>query len=144
MATGGNPLKIIGRGWRFPPAFDRGVLGVAMTATAQEEIDQSLSILFATRPGERIMLPDYGCDLRRFLFRSIDSSTAAEIKDAIAMAILRWEPRITVNSIAVDGRDYLDGRLLLSVDYTINTTNSRTNRVFPLYLQEATNLPLAR
>lgn len=144
MAAGDDQLRIIGRGWRFPPAFDRGILGVAMTATAQDEIDQSLSVLFATRPGERTMLPDYGCDLRRFLFRAIDSSTAAEIKDAIGTAILRWEPRITVNSIAVDGRDYLDGRLQLSVDYTVNTTNSRTNRVFPLYLQEATNLPLAR
>lgn len=144
MAAGGDQLTIIGRGWRFPPAFDRGVLGVAMTATVHDEIDQSLSVLFATRPGERIMLPGYGCDLRQFLFRAIDSSTAAEIKDAIGTAILRWEPRITVNSITVDGRDYLDGRLLLSVEYTINTTNSRTNRVFPLYLQEATNLPLAR
>ena len=144
MAAGDDQLTIIGRGWQFPPAFDRGVLGVAMTATAQDEIDQSLSVLFATRPGERIMLPGYGCDLRRFLFRAIDSSTATEIKDAIGTAILRWEPRITVNSITVDGRDYLDGRLLLNVEYTINTTNNRTNRVFPLYLQEATNLPLAR
>lgn len=144
MAASDDQLKIIGRGWRFPPAFDRGILGVAMTATAQDEIDQSLSALFATRPGERIMQPGYGCDLRRFLFRAIDSSTAAEIKDAIGTAILNWEPRITVNSIAVDGRDYLDGRLLLSVDYTINSTNNRTNRVYPLYLHEATNLPLAR
>jgi phage baseplate assembly protein W len=115
-----------------------------MTATAQDEIDQSLSVLFATRPGERIMRAGYGCDLRRFLFRAIDSTTAAEIKDTIATAILNWEPRITVNSIAVDGPDYLDGRLLLSVDYTINATNSRSNRVYPLYLQEATNLPLPR
>ena len=144
MAASDDQLTIVGCGWRFPPAFDRGILGAAMTATAQDEIDQSLSVLFATRPGERIMRPDYGCDLRRFLFRTIDSSTAAEIKDAIATAVLDWEPRITVNSIAVDGRDYLDGRLLVSVDYTINATNSRTNRVFPLYLQEATNLPLAR
>ena len=144
MAADDDHLEIIGRGWRFPPAFDRGVLGVAMTATAHDEIDQSLSVLYATRPGERIMLPGYGCDLRQFLFRTIDSSTAAEIKDTIGTAILRWEPRITVNSITVDGRDYLDGRLLLSVEYTINATNSRTNRVFPLYLQEATNLPLAR
>ncbi|HET9626560.1 MAG TPA: GPW/gp25 family protein [Kofleriaceae bacterium] len=137
-------LEIVGRGWRFPLAFDRGVLGAAMVATAQDEIDQSLSALFATRPGERIMRPDYGCDLRRFLFRGIDSTTAAEIKDTISMAILRHEPRITVNSIVVDGRDYLDGRLELHIDYTINTTNSRTNRVYPFYLQEATNLPLPR
>lgn len=144
MSAGDDSLKIIGRGWRFPPAFDRGVLGAAMTATAHDEIEQSLTVLFATRPGERIMLPGYGCDLRRFLFRTIDSTTAAEIKDAIGMAILRWEPRITVHGIAVDGRNYLDGRLLVSVDYTTNATNNRTNRVFPLYLQEATNLPLAR
>jgi uncharacterized protein len=143
VATG-DPLAIIGRGWRFPPAFNRSTLGAAMTATAQDDIDQSLAVLFATHPGERIMRADYGCDLRRFLFRSLDSTTATELKDVIANAILRWEPRITVHAIGIDGRDYLDGRLLLSLDYTVNTTNSRTNRVFPLYLQEATNLPLAR
>lgn len=142
--AGDASLKIVGRGWRFPPAFDRSALGAAMTQTAADELEQSLTVLFTTRPGERIMLPGYGCDLRRFLFRAIDSTTAAEIKDVIAMAILRWEPRITVNSISVDGRDYLDGRLQISVDYTANATNSRTNRVFPLYLQEATNLPLTR
>lgn len=144
MAAGDDQQRIIGRGWRFPPAFSRGALGAAMTATPQEEIEQSLTVLFATRPGERIMRPGYGCDLRRFLFRVVDSSTASEIKDAIGTAILRWEPRITVNGIIVDGRDYLDGRLLVSVDYTVNITNSRSNRVFPLYLQEATNLPLVR
>jgi hypothetical protein len=142
--AGDASVKIVGRGWRFPPAFDRNALGAAMTTSAADEIEQSLAVLFTTRPGERIMLPGYGCDLRRFLFRSIDSTTAAEIRDAIAMAILRWEPRITVNSVGVDGRDYLDGRLAISVDYIVNATNSRTNRVFPLYLQEATNLPLTR
>jgi uncharacterized protein len=142
--SGDASLKIIGRGWRFPPAFDRAALGAAMTQTAADEIEQSLTVLFTTQPGERILRPEYGCDLRRFLYRAIDSTTMTEIKDVIGMAILRWEPRITVNSISVDGRDYLDGRLLLGVDYTTNATNSRTNRVFPLYLQEATNLPLAR
>lgn len=144
MATADKELAILGRGWRFPPSFDKRVLGVAMTESGQEEIEQSLSVLFATRPGERVMLPAYGCDLRRFLFRAIDTSTVTEIKDSIAKAILNWEPRILVNGITVDGRNYLDGHLLVSVDYTIRATNTRTNRVFPLYLQEATNLPLAR
>jgi phage baseplate assembly protein W len=140
--AGDASLKIVGRGWRFPPAFERSTLGAVMTGTAEDEIEQSLAVLFTTRPGDRIMLPDYGCELRSFLFRAIDSTTATELKDVIGMAILRWEPRITVNSISVDGSAYLDGRLLVSLDYTVNTTNNRTNRVFPLYLQEATNLPL--
>jgi phage baseplate assembly protein W len=129
----------LGRGWSFPPAFELSTGSVAMVE-GELDILQSLKILFATAPGERVLRPEYGCDLRRFLFEAMDLSKTTEFKDVIGRAILYGEPRIKVNRIDVDTTGYLDGRLLLELDYTIIATNTRSNRVFPLYLQEGTLL----
>ncbi len=44
--------------------------GFALTRTIKENIKQSLKMLILTNPGERIMLPEYGVGLRRFLFEN--------------------------------------------------------------------------
>jgi uncharacterized protein len=136
----GNPDdSIIGRGWGFPPTFDKRLKGVEMVSGA-DDIEQSLLILFSTNPGDRLLLPTYGCDVQRFLFQSVDVTTLTELKDTLSTAILNWEPRIRLNGIELDAQRYLEGVLLISLDYTVRATNSRSNRVFPLYLQEGTNL----
>ena len=50
----------LGRGWSFPPEFDRQSLAVNMVS-ADADIAQSLTILLNTSPGERVMNPAYGC-----------------------------------------------------------------------------------
>lgn len=129
----------LGRGWAFPPSFDNRTGSVAMVSGA-EDIEQSLSILFDTSPGDRIVLPTYGCDLRQFRFRNMDLTAIAELKEVIRLAILNWEPRIQVNSIDVAPPGPPDHVALVTLEYTIRATNSRSNRVYPLYLQEGTNL----
>jgi uncharacterized protein len=138
--------KILGQGWRFPPTFSKRNLGAGGMecgvdmVDGVEEVEQSLTILFGTSPGERPLRPRFGCDVKRFLFQSTDLTTLTEIQDTLSSAILHWEPRIQVNGIQVDASGYPDGVLTVSLDYTLIATNSRINRVFPLYLQEGTNL----
>jgi Bacteriophage baseplate protein W len=138
--------KIIGQGWSFPPTFiksnqggGRMECGVEMVSGA-EDVEQSLILLFGTSPGERPLHPRYGCDVKRFLFQAMDLTTVTEIQDTLSTAILSWEPRIQVNGLQLDPSGYLDGVLTVSLDYTLIATNSRINRIFPLYLQEGTNL----
>ncbi|ADO69343.1 GPW/gp25 family protein [Stigmatella aurantiaca] len=139
MAAQPEEDGFLGRGWAFPPSFDKRTGSVTLVAGA-EDVDQSLRILFDTRPGDRIVLPAYGCDVRSFLFRTMDLTTLTEFKDILRTAILNWEPRIDVNAIELDTQRSLDGILLVTLDYTLRATNSRSNRVYPLYLQEGTNL----
>ena len=105
-----------------------------------EDIEQSLTLLFGTSPGERPLLPRFGCDVRRFLFQSLDLTTQTELKEVLRLAILNWEARIKVNAIEIDARDCLDGILRVELDFTVAATNTRSNRVFPLCLNEGTNL----
>ena len=65
--------SFLGQGWSFPPAFGQGGAAVAMVAGV-EDIHQSLQILLAKSPGERVMQEDFGCDLHSVLFEAIDQS----------------------------------------------------------------------
>lgn len=131
--------SFLGRGWSFPPTFS--ALGGTVEMVADEEdIRQSLHILLTTRLGERIMIPDFGCDLTVMNFESITTSFTTYLKDLIKAAILYHEPRIKVEKIEFGTKQTLEGSILISVDYTVRTTNTRTNYVFPYYINEATNL----
>lgn len=127
----------LGRGWQFPLCFDPRS-GQAGMATGVEDIEESLRILFGTNPGERVMLPAYGCGLRRAVFDTLSDSTVTELKEMIRKAILFFEPRILVERIDTALVDPLEGRLDIRIDYVVRTTNTRHNLVYPLYLDQAT------
>jgi phage baseplate assembly protein W len=135
--------QFLGRGWSFPPSFERGAPGqgsrVCMVA-AGTDIHQSLVILLSTVPGERVMLPGYGCPFERHLFDSIDQHTLTQIESMIRDAVLRYEPRILLEDVQFDTGGALDGELRITLVYLIRATNTRSNMVFPFYLREGTNV----
>lgn len=131
--------SFLGTGWAFPPAFDRDAGTVELVSNV-EDIHQSLNILLATSLGERVMQPDYGCNLHDYLFESLNSSMIGYIKDRVENAILIYEPRIVAERIDVtdDGSfDLIEGRFTIEVEYSIPGTNSRFNYVFDYYKNEA-------
>ena len=65
-------------------------------------IKNSIINLFNTIPGQRFLLPDYGCDLRQFLFEPVSESDGLSIGRLIRKNIEKWEPRVTILSINVD------------------------------------------
>lgn len=132
-----NDPGFLGRGWHFPPLFDPAT-GEVQMVQAEPDIAESLRILMATRPGERIMQPAYGCRLHDYVFDLNDTTTHAGIETAIRQAVLFFEPRITLHTVEVDARDWLDGRMQILLEYTVDQTNARSNMVYPFYLNEGT------
>ena len=49
----------------------------------EENIRQSLWTLLSTSPGERVHRYDYGCPVRRYMFKIMDISTQALLRDEI-------------------------------------------------------------
>lgn len=131
--------SFLGTGWSFPPQFDNQRGSVDMLSDS-EDIRSSLEILLSTRPGERVMLPNYGCHLDELLFEPLTTTMKTYMKDLIQTAILYHEPRIEVNKIELVDTEELEGRILITVDYTVRVTNSRFNYVFPFYLKEGTQV----
>jgi phage baseplate assembly protein W len=127
----------LGRGWAFPPAFTRGGAEAEMVSGA-EDIRQSLEILLATNPAERILAQEFGCDLTRFQFEEMDRGFVNGLTSMVSDAILLHEPRISLEGVEVTPDSRGDGRLLIRIDYIVRATNSRFNMVYPYYLNEAT------
>ena len=130
-------LPFLGAGWAFPPQFLKEGTTVEMVS-AREDIEQSLAILLSTLPGERLMQPQYGCDLTPLIFEPLTTSLITDISDRVRTSILYFEPRIVPERISVTAGDPLEGVVLIEVDYKISSTNARHNFVFPFYKAEGT------
>jgi uncharacterized protein len=131
--------SFLGRGWGFPPAFDKRRKGVGMLED-EEDIQSSLHILLTTRIGERVMQPTYGCNLDELVFESLSSTFKSYIRDLVMSAILHHEPRIKLNSVELDDSRELEGFVMIEIDYTIRSTNTRFNYVYPYYINEGTDI----
>jgi len=129
----------LGTGWDFPPRFNQK-RGVTYMTSDIDDIEKSLQIIVTTRRGERIMRPNFGCDLSDKVFENLNSTQINSIKKRIEEAILLYEPRIKVQKIGLDVQNILEGKLLIKVDYIVRATNNRRNIVFPYYLTEATDI----
>lgn len=129
MAPGGLSL----------PEFDLESGSVEMVKD-YKDIEQSLNILLSTSLGERVMQPDYGCNLSDYVFESLSSTLIGIIKHKVENAILYYEPRIVAENVdvtAADSFDLIEGKFTITVEYSIPQTNSRFNYVYDYYLNEA-------
>lgn len=138
--------SFLGRGWSFPPEFTKpqhlpGALGAVMVEGG-EDIEQCIRIILSTQPGQRTMEPKFGCPLADFLFHSVDATLQAMVVSKVRAALLRYEPRILVDEVTVDASGAPEGRLEISIDYRVRTTNSRHNMVYPYCVGEGTLLHL--
>ena len=121
----------LGKGWGFPVTKDEK-MGVAMSA-GEESIQESIWIILSTAPGERVMRPDFGCGIHRWVFEVNDAATVGQVTKEVRDALIRWEPRIDVLDVVteVKGRGEV---LLINIHYRVRSTNNYFNLVYPFYL----------
>ena len=130
--------SFLGTGWGFPITFSKRNGCTVRMVSEEEDIRESLSILFNTRLGERVMRPDFGGALEDLLFEPVNASLIAYIKDLITKAILYYEPRIDLENVEILTNQVNEGFVEIDLTIIIRETNSRFNFVFPFYLNEAT------
>ena len=130
--------SFLGRGWGFPVSFSENSATVGMVEN-EADIEQSLKILLSTMQRERVLLPDYGVDLKEMIFEPLSTSTATILTEKIVHAILFHEPRFILDGITYD-QNVNEGLIIIRIEYTIVATNTRTNVVFPFYFIEGTDL----
>jgi len=134
--SGHTDDSFLGKGWGFPPGFSQNGRDV-LQVSEQEDVQQSLLILLSTAQGERIMREDFGCDLQSFMYEEISQNLINSLTLLITDAVLYYEPRIALNSVDIDESEQYQGLINIKIDYTVRSTNSRFNLVYPFYLNEA-------
>jgi phage baseplate assembly protein W len=87
-----------------------------------EAVKNSVITAFLTAPGDKILTPEYGLDLRRFLFEPIDDFIIDIITDEIKNKLPIMEPRVTVESVFVDG-DEDNNTITISLQINIPSLN---------------------
>jgi len=126
--------EFLGTGWGFPVDTDnRGDVAVS---SANDDIRESIRIILGTAKGERLMRPEFGCDIHEHLFSAATPATLNLIESSVREALVRWEPRIDIESIEARTDDAEPNKVLIEIDYHVRTTNSLSNMVYPFYLTE--------
>jgi uncharacterized protein len=92
--------RLYGRGISFPPRV--GEDGRVAWSVGEENIRDAIQVILLTEPGERLMRPDFGAGLGRFLFEPNTVTTRRAIEEAITTALKDWEARISVESVTVE------------------------------------------
>lgn len=98
--------------------------GSPILRTDSDAINQSIRTILTTSPGERIMAPDFGANLRSCVFAPLDRFTEIGIREMIIHAIEKWEPRVQLISIRVQA-DEEASAYDISIDYVIKASSTQ-------------------
>jgi phage baseplate assembly protein W len=145
-----NPLRY--RAWQFLhpdidlPRLAAGLvtspdagLGISPTGGIEmvedhASVRQAIFLLVSTIPGERVMRPDYGCDLHKLIFSPNDNTTAGLAIYYVRQAIDRWEPRVQVTYIDADPHPEEPGRLDILLEYRLRRADRTEQITFSINL----------
>lgn len=125
----------LGRGWKFPVQPDTN--GAIAMSEYEDDIKEALAIILGTAKGERVMRPDFGCGIHDYTFAVINSSVLGLVEASVMEALTAWEPRIETLNVKALTDGLAAGKLLISIDYRVRTTNNQFNLVYPFYLTES-------
>jgi phage baseplate assembly protein W len=126
--------EFLGRGWKFP--VNVSPAGQIEMSEHEADIKEAIWIILSTSKGERVMRPDFGCGIYEFVFATINTATMGLIEASVREALTFWEPRIELVNVNVSADKAGEGKLLISIDYRVRSTNNEFNLVFPFYLKE--------
>ena len=105
-------------------------------ASGPEKIRQSIRLILQTAPGERRMLPEFGCGIHELLFEPIDANLFGRISARVREALIDWEPRIDLLDVRVETSPDRETHLQIHIDYRLRDNNALQNMVYPFFLQE--------
>ena len=125
--------NILGKGWAFPVEPD--VAGALGMAAYEESVEQSIRIILGTLPGERLMRPDFGCRLGEVVFAPATHRTLRLAEHYVREALVRWEPRITVEEVKGEADEADPSRVNIRIGYQLRSVNTFFNMVYPFYLE---------
>lgn len=107
----------------FPFQDDNKGKFLAMNDVSERAIKSDLVHLLLTNKGERLYLPDFGANLRQFLFEPNGPDVQGKIKEEIQTSISKYIPNLLVDEIKLKGgeagqiRD--EHHVLVTIDYTV-------------------------
>ncbi|MFG2825018.1 GPW/gp25 family protein [Kitasatospora sp. NPDC048365] len=132
----GGDYPQVGRGWAFPPQWERPGSGpvTVVTNDGEEHVAQALALLLKTMPGSRVMRPGLGVGTDRYVFEPVTPEVCHRLADDVRRALLLGEPRVVVDSVEAAAAGDADDRIDVAVVYRIDRHRRPNSLVVPFYL----------
>jgi phage baseplate assembly protein W len=128
-----NDVKsdFLGSGWAFPVGVDaRGRIALSRR---ERDIEEAMLMILLTPKGQRVMRPEFGCQVHDLIFASNDATTAGLAIYYVEEALAMWEPRIRLLDVTAAPDPAAGERLLITIRYEIKATYDKRALVFPFY-----------
>jgi phage baseplate assembly protein W len=127
--------SFLGKGMKFPPQINPAT-GRFVMVSEEESVKESIYLILMTQVSERPLRPGFGSNIMSYTFMDQNLSRLNMVSRSIQDTIANQEPR--VGDIRVSIRSGAQrGVLLFDINYTVRNTNTRSNLVFPFYLNAA-------
>jgi phage baseplate assembly protein W len=101
--------------------------------TIPEQAKENFKTLLLTTPGERYMLPEYGCGLLSMIFEPADEQFALNISDTIYGAVNTWLPYITITTLDVHtaaDTPSLENIVEISIEFNVQNFSTEKIKIF--------------
>lgn len=93
--------------------------GFHMIAALKDNIKQNLKMLILTKPGERVMDPNFGVGIERYLFEMAGNEVYAEIDSKIREQVSLYMPYINIQRVQFARDTNNENRINLSITYNV-------------------------
>jgi uncharacterized protein len=121
----------LGAGWTFPVGVDgRGRIALSRR---ERDVEEAMRMILLTPKGQRVMRPDFGCQIYDLIFAPNDPTTAGLARYYVEEALTMWEPRIRLLDVTAAPDPRGPECLLITIQYEIKSTYDRRALVFPFY-----------
>jgi phage baseplate assembly protein W len=118
-----DAARIFGKGISFPPRV--GPDGRVCWSAGESNVRESIRVILMTETRERVALPDFGGGLGQFLFEPNTVATRQSVQERIQAAITRWEPRVRVENVDVQGDAAEPSAATATITYRLVATQAR-------------------
>jgi phage baseplate assembly protein W len=127
--------EILGRGWGFPPSFDKSSNEAAMIS-GEEDVESSIYVIIHTKFGERVMRNEFGSNIYDLLFEPLNENMKTFMASTLKDSLIDNEPRINIEKITLTQNDPALGKVDIKVEFTMIETNVTKNLVVPFYVPD--------
>lgn len=122
----------LGQGMKFPPQINPAT-GRFVTVSEEESVKESIYLILMTQQTERPLRPAFGSNIMSYTFMDMNLANLNMVARNIREQVMAQEPRISDVHVKMEpGKQR--GVILFTVSYTVISSNTQDNFVFPFYL----------
>ncbi|MEJ2043815.1 MAG: GPW/gp25 family protein [Reinekea sp.] len=98
--------------------------GMLNWSTDSDSVREVIWNILLTEPGERLMRPEFGAGLNRYIHYPNNETTRRLIADVSLNALRRWEPRIDILELTATSRPDELNQVTVTVIYRTRATGA--------------------